>query len=144
GNACGGRNGGVTVSVNVCVFDAGAPVTAAASVTVLGPPTGVPVPVATVRVTETGLAAVGLTALDGENTQAVPAGRPLGQLRTTVPANDPAAVTWKVLAFDVPPCGALSAPGFGVEILKSTTCSVTAASCAIACGSVPTACAVKV
>jgi hypothetical protein len=136
--------GGVTVSVNVCVFGAGAPVTAAASVTVLGPPSGVSAPVVTVRVTVTGFAAVGFTALDGENRHAAPVGRPLEQLRTTVPENDPAAVTWTVLAFDVPPCATLSAPGFGVEILKSTTCSVSAASCVIACGSVPTACAVKV
>jgi hypothetical protein len=136
--------GAVTVSVNVRVIGAGAPATVAASVTVIGPPTGVPAPVVTVSVTVTGFAAVGLTALEGENTQAAPAGRPLEQLRVTVPVNEPAAVTWNVLAFDVPPCATLSAPGFGAEILKSTTCSVSAASCVISCGSVPTACALNV
>ena len=40
--------GAVTVSVNVCVFAAGAPVTFAESVTVLGPPVGVFVAAVTV------------------------------------------------------------------------------------------------
>jgi len=84
--------------------------------------------VVTVKVTVTGLAAVGLTEFDGKNAQAAPAGRPLGQLRTTVDENEPAAVTWNVLTFEAPPCGALRLPGLGAEILKSTMWRVRAAS----------------
>ncbi len=83
----------VTVNANVCVFAAGAPDTFAASVTVVGPPAGVPLPAVTVSVTVTGLPAVGFTELDGENAQAAPEGNPLGQLSATVPANDPRAET---------------------------------------------------
>jgi hypothetical protein len=82
-----------TVNANVCVLAAGAPATFAASVTVVGPPTGVPLPAVTVSVTATGFPAVGFTELDGENTQAAPEGSPLGHVNVTVPANDPEAVT---------------------------------------------------
>lgn len=41
----------------------------------------------------TGFPEVGLTALPGENTHAAPAGNPMGQVRETVPENDPEAVT---------------------------------------------------
>jgi hypothetical protein len=83
----------VTVKRNVCVLDAGAPAVVAASVTVAGPPTGVPAAAVTVNVTVTGDEAVGLTELDGENTQAAPAGNPEGQVSVTVPAKLPAAVS---------------------------------------------------
>ena len=82
-----------TVSVNVCVLAAGAPATLAASVTVVGPPAGVPLPAVTVSVTVTGFPAVGFTELDGENKHAAPDGSPLGQFSATVPENDPEAVT---------------------------------------------------
>ena len=122
---------------------AGAPVVIAEIVTVVGPPTGVPAPVVTVSVIVTGAAEVGLTALDGENTQAAPAGNPAGQLSATVPAKLPAPVTWNVLAADVPPCATLTEFGLGDVKLKSTTCSATAASRVIVFPSVPTACALK-
>jgi hypothetical protein len=122
---------------------AGAPVAVAASVTISGPPSGVPAPAVTVNVTVTAEETVGLTELDGENTQAAPAGSLTGQLSVTVPAKLPEAVTWNVLAADVPPCATLSEFGLGVVKLKSTTCSVTVASRVIASVSVPTACALK-
>ena len=89
------KSGGapVTVKPNVCVFAEGAPATVAASVTVVGPPAGVPLPAVTVNVTVTGPSAVGLTELEGEKMQTAPDGSPLGQLSTTVPANDPEAET---------------------------------------------------
>jgi hypothetical protein len=94
-------------------------------------------------VTVTGDADVGLTELDGENTQAAPAGNLAVQLSVTVPAKLPAAVTWNVLAADVPPCATVSEFGLGAVKLKSTTCTVTVASRVIAFPSVPTACALK-
>src|SRR4029077_6778019 len=51
----------------------GAPAAIAEIVTVVGPPTGVPAAAVTVNVTVTGVEDVGLTELDGENTQAPPA-----------------------------------------------------------------------
>ena len=74
-----------TVSANVCVLADGAPVVIAASDTVTGPPSGVPVAAVTVNVTVTGCEAVGLTEFDGENTQVAPVGRPVGQLSVTNP-----------------------------------------------------------
>ena len=121
----------------------GAPAAIAESVTVVGPPTGVPAAAVTVNVTVTGDEDVGLTELDGENTQAAPVGSPAEQLSVTVPAKLPDAVTWNVLAPDVPPCPTLNEFGLGAVKLKSTTCSVTDASCVIAFPSVPTACALK-
>ena len=119
----------VTVSPNVCVLAAGAPAAIAEMVTVVGPPTGVPAAAVTVKVTVTGVEDVGLTELDGENTQAAPAGSPAEQLSVTVPAKLPDAVTWNVLAPDVPPCVTLNEFGLGAVKLNSTTCSVTGASC---------------
>jgi len=133
----------VTVSLNVCIFAEGAPAVIAAMVTVVGPPTGVPAAAVTVNVTVTGVEEVGLTALDGENTQAAPAGSPAEQFSVTVPAKLPAAVTWNVLAPDVPPCATLNEFGLGAVKLKSTTCSVIGASCVIVFPSVPTACELK-
>ena len=121
----------------------GAPATVAARVTIFGPPSGVPDPAVTVSVTVTGDEEVGFTELDGENTQAAPEGSPAEQLSATVPAKLPAAVTWNVLAPDVPPCPTLKEFGLGAVRLKSTTCSVTEASRVIALPSVPTACALK-
>ena len=112
-------------------------------VTVVGPPTGVPAAAVTVNVTVTGVEDFGLTELDGENEQAAPAGSPAEQLSVTVPAKLPDAVTWNVLAPDVPPWATLNEFGLGAVKLKSTTCSVTGASCVIAFPSVPTACALK-
>jgi len=83
----------VTVKLKVCVLAEGAPAVIAESVTSTGPPTGVPAPVVTVNVTVTGDEDVGLTELDGENTQAAPDGSPAGQLSATVPEKLPAAVT---------------------------------------------------
>jgi len=122
---------------------AGAPAVIAEIVTVTGPPAGVPAAAVTVNLTVTGDEDVGLTELDGENTQAAPVGRPAEQLSVTVPAKLPAAVTWNVLVPDVPPCPTVSEFGLGAVKLKSTTCSVTAASLVIVFGSVPTACALK-
>jgi len=122
---------------------AGAPAAIAEMVTVVGPPTGVPAAAVTVNVTVTGAEDVGLTALDGENTQAAPAGSPAEQFSVTVPAKLPAAVTWNVLAPDVPPCATLNEFGLGAVKLKSTTCSVIGASCVIVFPSVPTACELK-
>ena len=133
----------VTVSLNVCVLAEGAPVAIAAMVTVVGPPTGVPAAAVTVNVTVTGVEDFGLTELDGENEQAAPVGSPAEQLSVTVPAKLPAAVTWNVLGADVPPWATLSEFGLGAVKLKSTTCSVTGASCVIAFPSVPTACELK-
>jgi hypothetical protein len=135
--------GAVTVSPNVCVLAEGAPVAIAEIVTVLGPPNGVPADAVTVNVTVTGAEDVGLTELDGENTQVAPVGSPAEQLSATVPAKLPAAVTWNVLAADVPPCATLNEFGLGAVRLKSTTCSVTVASRVIESRSVPTACALK-
>ncbi len=112
-------------------------------VTVVGPPTGVPAAAVTVNVTVRGAEDVGLTELDGENSQAAPAGRPDEQPSVTVPAKLPAAVTWNVLAADVPRCPTLNEFGLGTVKLKSTTCRVTGASRVIAFPSVPTACALK-
>ena len=133
----------VTVSLNVCVLAAGAPAAIAEIVTAVGPPAGVPAPAVTVKVTVTGVEDVGLTEPDGENKQAAPVGSPAEQLSVTVPAKLPAAVTWNVLVPDVPPCATLNELGLGAVKLKSTTCSVTGASCVIAFPSVPTACALK-
>ena len=85
--------GGVTDNANVCVFAAGAPVTFAASVTVVGPPTGEFAAALTVIVTVTGFDDVGIAALDGENWQVVPDGNPVGQLKFTISENEPAAET---------------------------------------------------
>jgi hypothetical protein len=122
---------------------AGAPVAISEIVTVVGPPSGVPAAAVTVNATGAGVEEVGFTELDGENTQAAPAGSPAGQLSVTVPAKLPEAVTWNVLAADVPPCCTLTAFGLGAVKLKSTTCSVTVVSCVMLYGSVPTACALK-
>jgi hypothetical protein len=83
----------LTVSKNVCVLGAGAPATVAARVTINGPPTGVPDAAVTVNVTVTGDEEVGLTEFDGEKTHVAPVGNPMGQLKTTVPAKIPDAVT---------------------------------------------------
>jgi len=135
--------GTVTVSPNVCALAAGAPAAIAATVTVVGPPVGVPAVAVTVNVTVTGADDVGLTELEGRNTQAAPVGSPVGQLSNTVSAKLPAAVTWNVLVPDVPLCSTLNEFGVGAVKLKSTKCSVTVASCVIVWGSVPTACALK-
>jgi hypothetical protein len=135
--------GPVTVRPNVCILAAGAPVAIAEIVTVFGPPNEVPAAAITVNVTVTGAEDVGLTEPDGENTQAAPVGSPAEQLSITAPEKLPDAVTWNVLAPDVPPCPTLNEFGLGAVKLKSTTCSVTGASCVIAFASVPTACALK-
>jgi hypothetical protein len=122
---------------------AGAPVAIAEIVTVVGPPSGVPAAAVTVNATGAGVEEVGFTELDGENTQAAPAGSPTGQLSVTVPAKLPEAVTWNALAADVSPCPTVSEFGLGAVKLKSTTCSVTVVSCVMLYGSVPTAWALK-
>jgi hypothetical protein len=114
-------DGPVTVNLNVCVLAEGAPVVTAEIVTVVGPPTGAPADAVTVNVTVTEVEDVGITELDGENTQATPAGSPAEQLRVTAPAKLPAAVTWNVLAPDVPPWATLNEFGLGTAKLKSTT-----------------------
>jgi len=83
----------VTVRLKVCVLAAGAPGVVAEIVTVTGPPVGVPAAAVTVNVTVTGVEDVGLTALDGENRHAAPVGSADEQLKVTVPAKLPNAVT---------------------------------------------------
>ena len=83
----------MTVRLKVCVFAEGAPGVIAAIVTVTGPPTAVPAAAVTVTVTVTGAKDVGLTELDGENTQAAPDGSPDAQFSETAPLKFPAAVT---------------------------------------------------
>jgi hypothetical protein len=85
--------GPVTVSAKVWLLAAGAPAVIAETVTVVGPPTGVAAAAVTVNVTVTGEEAVGLTELDGENTQAAPVGSPTGQLSAIVPEKFPSAAT---------------------------------------------------
>jgi hypothetical protein len=83
----------VTVNAKVCVLAAGAPAVVAEMVTVAGPPVGVPFPAVTVNVIVTGADEVGLTELEGKNTQAAPEGSPAEQVSATVPEKLPAAVT---------------------------------------------------
>ena len=136
--------GTFTVSAKVCVLADGAPGVVAEIETVTGPPSGVPNAAVTVRETVTGCDAIGLTELDGENRQFAPDGRPLAQFSVTNPSKLPAADTVNVIACDVSPWPTLNELGLGAVKLKSTTCKTTGASCEIACGSVPTACAEKV
>jgi hypothetical protein len=128
------KSGGtaLTVKEKVWVFAAGAPLTFAARVTVTGPPKAVVGLAVTVMVTVVGFEAVGVTELEGAKTHAVPLGRPLGQLRLTVPENDPEADTWNVAELETPLCATVSALGLGADKLKSTMCRVTASSCVIA------------
>ena len=63
-------------------------------------PAGVVFPVAMVSETVTGFVDVGCTELEGANWQDVPAGNPLGQLRSTLPSNGPAAVTTNVIGLE--------------------------------------------
>ena len=130
--------GAVTCNANVCVLAAGAPVVVAESVTV-ELPTGVANAAVTVNVTVTGVEDVGFTVADGENTHAAPAGSPLGHVSATEPANDPDADTVNVLWFEVAPCTTFNVFGLGAVTAKSTTCSVTAASCVNVFASVPIA-----
>jgi hypothetical protein len=91
----------------------GAPAVAAAIVIVTGPPTGVPEAAVTAKLTVTGDDDVGLTELEGEKRHAAPDGSPDEQLRVTVPAKLPAAVTWKVVVPEVPPWPTVNEFGLG-------------------------------
>jgi hypothetical protein len=121
--------------LRVCVFAAGAPVVIAEIVAVV-------VPVGVVEVVViVSWTAVGKLETDaaGEKLQISPAPNP-GHESVTVPLNDPAAVTWNVTAGEVFPCCTDTEAGEGAVSPKSTTCSVTGASCVVADGSVPTPC----
>src|ERR1700690_1563821 len=89
----------VTVNDRVCVFAAGAPLVFAEMVTV-DVPVGVPLVVPIVSVTGTGVLDVGFTDAEGEKLQVAPVGRPLHESET-VPANDPEAVTEKLMFCEV-------------------------------------------
>ena len=109
------------MSRKVCILGAGAPAAVAESVTMTGPPGGVEAAAVTVNVTVTGEAELGETVLDGEKTQAAPAGKPVEQARVTVPAKLPKAVTWKVDGGEVWLSPTVSEFGLGAVKLKSTT-----------------------
>ena len=81
------------------------------------------------------------TEADGVKLQVTPAGIPLlGQASVTVPVNDPAPVTANVTGPELLPCCTETLAGEGAPTAKSTTCSVTAASCVTVPASVPTPC----
>ena len=81
------------------------------------------------------------TVADGEKLHVTPAGIPLaGHASVTVPENAPAPLTTNAIPCDVFPCCTETLAGAGAPKAKSTTCSVTAASCVVGDASVPTAC----
>jgi hypothetical protein len=91
-----------------------------------------------VRVTVAGRAD---TDADGEKLHVTPAGIPLaGHASVTVPEKAPAALTTNATPCDPLPCCTETLAGDGAPSAKSTTCSVTAASCVVTPASVPTAC----
>jgi hypothetical protein len=72
------------------------------------------------------------TDADGEKLQVTPTGIPLaGHASVTVPENAPAPDTTNAIPADVLPCCTDTPAGAGAPIEKSTTCSVTAASCVV-------------
>jgi hypothetical protein len=98
--------------------------------------TGVEAVVVNVSVTVAGNAD---TDADGEKLHVTPTGMPLdGHASVTVPINAPAPDTWNAIPADVLPCCTDTPGGAGGPNEKSTTCSVTAASCVIVDASVPT------
>ena len=90
-------------------------------------------------VTFTGDPEVGLTDALGLKLHVAPMGNP-EQLKFTVPANDPAAVTWKVMGEEVVPRGTAIPDGLGTVRLKSTTCSIRGTSWVVVFVSLPTSC----
>ena len=130
----------VTVRDRPCVLS-GAPDVLAVSVTGLTP-VGVEVVVPIVRVTVTGVLEVGLTELEGEKLQLAPVGSPL-QVSETVPAKDPAPVTWKVIGFELFGSLALRLVDENEPTPKSTTWSVSGKSCVTLFVSDPTPCTLK-
>ena len=93
----------------------------------------------TISVMLTGDAAVGMTDALGLKLHVAPAGNP-EQLKFTVPANDPAAVTWKAMGEEVVPRGTAIPEGLGTVRLKSTTCSTRGTSWVVVFVSLPTSC----
>jgi hypothetical protein len=87
--------------------------------------------------TTTGDAEVGFTDADGEKLQVAPVGSPLHE-RLTVPANDPEAVTEKLMTCEVFGRFTVTELGDGAVNPKSTTCKVNGASCVTVFVSDPT------
>src|SRR5215472_13229859 len=80
------------------------------------------------------------TVPDGEKLHVTPAGIPLaGHASITVPENAPTGLTTNAIPCDALPCCTETLAGVGAPNKKSTTCSVTAASCVVTPASVPTA-----
>jgi hypothetical protein len=81
------------------------------------------------------------TDAEGVKLQLTPAGKPLlGQASVTVPLKAPTPVTTNATPPDVLPCATDTLAGEGAPKPKSTTCSVTGASCVTVAASVPTPC----
>jgi hypothetical protein len=132
--------GAVTVRLTLCVFAAGAPAVFA-EIVIAVVAIGVLAAAVNASVTVAGKAD---TDADGEKLQLTPAGMPLaGHESVTVPLNDPAPETTNATPPDVLPCPTLTLAGDGAPSAKSTTCSVTAASCVIVAESVPAPCTLK-
>jgi hypothetical protein len=127
----------VTVRLTLRVFAAGAPgVFAEMVIGVVA--SGVEAVAVNVNITVAGKAD---TAADGEKLHVTPAGIPLpGHANVTVPEKAPAPLTTNAIPCDVLPCCTVTLAGDGAPKAKSTTCSVTAASCVVVDASVPTAC----
>src|SRR6266536_1600342 len=126
--------GAVTCRVNVWVL--AAPPGAVAVIVTVELPCGVLPVVLTVNVTVCG----GVTVFEGEKIRRA-ADRNPEQLTPTVPENPVPPATWKLVALEVIPCGAVIVDGFGA--VRSTTCNTTAASCVVMFTSVPSPCALK-
>jgi hypothetical protein len=81
------------------------------------------------------------TVADGKKLQLTPAGIPLvGQASVTAPLNAPSPDNTNATPAEVFPGCTETLVGEGVPSVKSTTCSVTAASCVVVPASVPTPC----
>jgi hypothetical protein len=81
------------------------------------------------------------TDAEGEKLQLTRAGIPLvGQASVTVPLNAPAPETTNATPPEVLPCAIVTLAGDGALNAKSTTCSVTGASCVMLAASAPTPC----
>jgi hypothetical protein len=77
---------------------------------------------------------------EGVKLQVTPVGIPLaGHASVTVPPKDPSADTTNAIADELDPRDTLTLAGLGAPSAKSTTCSVTGASCVVIAASLPTA-----
>jgi hypothetical protein len=100
-------------------------------------PSAAPAVAVKVNVTVVGSAE---TDAPGEKLHVTPAGIPLvGHASVTVPLNAPCPDTRNATPAELFPCCTDTLVGDGVPSVKSTTCSVTAASCVVVAASVPTA-----